>query len=321
MARMIIARFQGLSKDEWPAMQVSVGSLGVHTLGFGHDGDALHLLLACEATISAMPDANSKGELVPDDDVRRHLEERLEMAVDAISVSNRAPRSIRSPEPCLGFIADDDSETLWLNQYRGIIHVHGAYPAGRPRIPLSALQALSIDRPDGIALLAEALAHPHPSGRFHEFFRVFERGFRTSCGSLGTPLTAFLSGCGHGYTRPEVDEWIDKRGPITHADRRSEFLRERDAVSLIHRMEQAAFDVVINKSVWRNSSTGRTERWSPDFGTSNDHGGVFVTQGKDANHQFYVLDQFGVYPFDLKVCLSTPPPGWWIKGPTSDAAA
>ncbi|MGA2230204.1 MAG: hypothetical protein ABSH22_04695, partial [Tepidisphaeraceae bacterium] len=241
----------------------------------------------------------------------RSLEAAIEAVADAVAVSMRCQRSLRSPTPSVILLPDSDDERNWLNARNGIARQTRTIPAGCPRIPFTKLEDIQKDRPDGIALLAEALAHPHASGRFHELFRVFERAFRIDCGHLGTPLSTFLSSVPLGYTLDEVNSWIKIRGPITHADVRKTFLLERDAFPVIHRMEQAAFDVVFNKKTWRDVSTERVDRWRADWGTTDSQSGIYVTQGRDARPAFHLSDEYGVYPWDLSACFNNPPPTWW----------
>jgi len=313
MLRMIIARFEPLRAEEWTNAALRFGSLPVETFASGFDGTALHVFLTCQCKLTSPPISNANGELIPTDDVRRHLEEQLELAVDAVSVATRTRRSIRSPDPCLAFIPDVGDERAWLDLHSGIARRHSSRLAGRPKIPFSIIEQLCVDRSDGLALLAEARANPHASGQFHEFFRVFERAFKLDCEKLAGPLGTYLSGTQQGYTLPEIENWLRIRGPLTHADRRKSFLLERDAFPVIHRMEQAAVDVVVNKKDWRDPSTTRAPRWRAAFGSCDSGSGIYVTQAQGARIQFEPLDQFGIYPFDLNACLKKLPPDWWLK--------
>ena len=65
-------------------------------------------------------------------------------------------------------------------------------------------------RLDGVALLAEARAHEHASGRFHELVRLFEATFRRAGKGRVNPLTEFLASTDLDYTRQEIVVWIQQ---------------------------------------------------------------------------------------------------------------
>lgn len=86
---------------------------------------------------------------------------------------------------------------------------------------------------------------------------------------------------------------------------------------IIARMEQAATDVLFNKKDWRDASTERRAVWTPKTGTTDDEGGVFVTQGADVTLQAQLLDEYGAFPLDLGGIISPPPANWWPRPPGS----
>ena len=139
----------------------------------------------------------------------------------------------------------------------------------------------------GISLLAEALSHSHPTGRFHEILRLFERAFRCSSSTLIKPLTEFLSNAkNQGFSEPEIKNWVvTLRHPATHADRNKDFVLEAAIRPVVHRMEQATYDVLFNKEDWRNPSSTRREIWKPISGTSSDKMGLFIIKGKGTTPQ------------------------------------
>jgi hypothetical protein len=167
------------------------------------------------------------------------------------------------------------------------------------------------DRPDGVALMVEALAQDHALGRFRDFIRVFERAFARPAKTLTDPVVAFLDPR-LGYTDAEVKLWFEQyRDPATHADARNDFALEADAQPFIDRMEQAAMDVLMNKRDWRDPSADRRSTWIPMAGTSGPGGDIFVTKGSAGSIQARILDPYGAYPMDLAGVISTPPANWW----------
>jgi hypothetical protein len=168
----------------------------------------------------------------------------------------------------------------------------------------------------GVALMVEALGHDHAMGRFHEFVRLFERAFSSPARKVARPLAEFLNPR-FGYDDAELSHWFeDLRDPATHADVRNVFLLEADVRPVIDRMEQAAFDVLLNKAAWRDPSTDRREVWAPTAGTFNADGGQFIVQGTTPVTSGTILDEYGVFPMDFSGVIKERPSNWW---PQEDA--
>jgi hypothetical protein len=172
-----------------------------------------------------------------------------------------------------------------------------------------------------LTLLAEALAHDHPTGMFHELLRVFERAFRLTSSKLVAPLGEFLDGADMGYSRAEVERWLTVlRHPATHADRRAEFVLESDIRPVIPRMMQAAYDVLFNKVIWRTPSIKRRALWHPSTGTTGDSFGIYLTRGEPLHMEVELLDEVGSYPMSLDAGLPNIPEIWskWPSDNESD---
>ena len=88
--------------------------------------------------------------------------------------------------------------------------------------------------------------------------RLFESGFALEFSQMAKKLTQFLNPA-FGYTRSEIASWIEMRDPLTHADgKRSDLiLLDSDVRKVTQRMEQAAYDVLFNKQMWRDRSRSR----------------------------------------------------------------
>jgi hypothetical protein len=246
---------------------------------------------------------------------RRRAEEAIESTANAVSVAVGRARGIASPYPYVGLMPDSVAEREWLDSTRGFIPLpfHQIAHVGTPR-DLELVGRLGNDRPDGIALLAEALAHTHSTGRFHDLIRVFERAFTLGVPRLPQPMARFLRGARLGYSRREIEHWmLNLRNPITHANRPT-FRTEADVRLVTYRMEQAAYDVVLNKAIWADPSTRRRNRWKPATGTRSASGqDVFIEQGSTGvSLNAQILDGFGTYPLHLRGMLTAPPKGvWW----------
>jgi len=192
-------------------------------------------------------------------------------------------------------------------------------PAGYPDVGFDigagsgVFEDLLNDRPDGIALLAETLAHSHMTGRLVEFVRFFERAFGVQQTHLIETLSRFLRGSKLGYTKKEVRFWIQGlRNPAVHG-RMNRVVYEADVRPVIARVEQAAYDVLFNKVEWGTTSMDRRSFLFPPTGITSR--GVYVKKGAMAALKFQLLDDHGVYPLDLSSRRPKLPEGWWSPRP------
>jgi hypothetical protein len=260
---------------------------------------------------------------VPEDPLKL-TEALIETSANLVAISERCKRSIQSPMPSVAFLPEDQEAREWLDSTNGVLRNRsgGVVSTGGPSIDIDTTLQLSSDRPDGVALLAEALAHEHPTGMFHEIMRLFERAFRLGPYKLVQPLAEFLAGADNmNYTSSEVERWIiELRHPATHADRRPNFVLESDVSPVIPRMIQAAYDVLFNKEVWRTPSTQRRDLWHPTSGTSGTSGesfNVYLIQGNPMRLELQRFDEVGSYPVNLEEGLRMPlPPELWAKWPS-----
>jgi hypothetical protein len=235
----------------------------VQTLKTQAKDDALSVLMAAGVKLRYRPKLASGRFVVVSDDARRAAERALEILVTTVAVAERCRREIASPFPWVAFEATDDSARRWLEAAEGIHELDRILDVpnltGDPvGVDDAAVMDGLTDRWDGIALLAEAFANTHPTGRLHELLRVFERAFALPARNLATPLGAFLHPR-YGYETEELEAWLKLRDPATHADVRRDFVLEADVRPVLRRMEQAAVDVLLNKAVWRNPDSDRRE--------------------------------------------------------------
>jgi hypothetical protein len=295
------------------AWHLNVGEGAVESISSWEVDARVRLLLSASITI-ARPDEQDGWVLVPEAP-RRQCEQMIEIAANMMAVSRRCSRSISSPNPPVAFLPETAEDAQWLDAREGIFRERVAHNSVSYPIEFDVSADAMKDRLDGFALMAEALSIPHPSGRFHEFTRVFERAFGRSGTHLTEPLAQFLAPAPQGFSRREVDTWILKiRDPLTHADKRTDIAYEADARRVIRRMEEAAFDALFNKAVWRDRSTTRRETLRHLAGTRSSErpGDLFVTQGMEGLRiEAQLLDLFGSYPLDLSAGITTLPTGWW----------
>jgi hypothetical protein len=117
-----------------------------------------------------------------------------------------------------------------------------------------------------------------------------------------------------GYTREEIQEWIAKRDPLTHADSRTAktILFDTDVRGIIHRVEQASLDVLFNKKDWGTWSSSRRESWTPEGWTSGSGPAGVGVFGTSPTRVLMLSDPFDVYP--ISSTTVTPQPGWLLCG-------
>lgn len=287
------------------------------------ESGGLQIFVVASTGLSERPEVNGDGLVIVPEEPLKLTEALIETAANLVAISERCKRSISSPMPSVAFLPEDQETREWLDGTNGILRNHsgGIVSTSGPSIDLDTTLQLSSDRSDGVALLAEALAHEHPTGMFHELVRLFERAFRLSPykRKLVQPLAEFLAGADSmNYTPSEVERWIiTLRHPATHADSRRSFVLESDVRPVIPRMIQAAYGVLFNKEVWRTPSTQRRDLWRPTSGTTRESFDIYLVRGTPMRMQLQSFDEVGSYPLDLDVGLRMPlPPELWAKWPS-----
>jgi len=300
------------AQDNW--FGADFGEVQVQTLGSWEADGTLTVLIAAGVKLQYRPKLAGGRLIVVPTPARRKAEQAIEAIADLVSVSDRCARNIASPFPCVALEPHGENARRWLEATHGIHEFDRilGFTNHVSRVVLNdeILGGLT-DRSDGIRLLAEAFAQVHPTGRFHDLFRVFERAFALPARQLCTPLLSLLH-TRYGYTQDEIDAWLDLRDAATHADARRTFVVEADLRPVLRRVEQAAIDVILNKELWRHSNPGRRELWAPEAWTKNPSGdGVAILHAK-GRVEGQLLDQFGAYPIDLAAdVLRRLPKGWW----------
>jgi hypothetical protein len=187
-----------------------------------------------------------------------------------------------------------------LQQQRGVATADKAVASGRLTVAIGESDLAHIlDREDGVALMGEALAQTHLTGRYRELLRLFERAFVESADRLVPPLADFLaSRPGLGYSKTEVKRWIVRlRGRTVHADRHEPLL-EVDLRPVVDRMLLAAYEVLFNKRTWRSRDAERRDVWTPSTGPVDAQGHWFVLQHSAPTLSVQLYDAFGAYVLD-----------------------
>ena len=319
LLRLAILTFKPKPEQDWRSWHLRTDGVELATLWADEPTDSeLSLFVGATANLSERPPLNEDGFVIIPEEPLKDAEAVIEASANLIAVSERCNRTVSSPLPSIGFIPEDEESREWLDSTNGILWgVHGIAGMSGLSIDPDTTLKLASDRLDGAALLAEALSHTHPTGKFHELVRLFERAFRLGPHSLVQPLREFLAGADMGYTLEEIKHWLEVlRHPATHADRRLEFVLESDVRPVIPRMTQAAYDVLFNKEDWRNPSPKRREVWRPTSGTRSASSDLFIVRGTPAVIETQAIDEVGSYPMHLGVTLNWErmPPQWWLGG-------
>lgn len=302
LVRFVIVTF--MPQIEKPSIELNVEGIRVRTLAVVRPKDSEPaVLMEARQELHSWPVRTPDGTILVPKDVRNRLEEWLEYAANLVAVGDTVGRQISSPSVSVAFSAKTPEAEQWLADSTGYkaqesksINSGGAM---RVSVVPEILGQLG-DRLDGISLLSEALSQNTALGKFRDLIRVFERAYRTPIGKLAQPLLDFLDK-NYGYTKNEINVWLEMRDRAMHADVKpgNKIAYEKDIFPLIGRLQQAAYDVLINKKDWQQNDTGRTNRWKPDYGTTDNKGGLFITQGRGANISIGILDGFGSYPLHL----------------------
>ena len=171
-----------------------------------------------------------------------------------------------------------------------------------------------MDRLDGVALLSEHYCSSE-AGRYKELVRYFELAFKLPFVQIEKKLYQFLKLTPFGYTRKEIKEWISFRHSSLHADQKKSLTISltSDVQSYLMRMEQAAIDVLFNKSHWRSSSSLRRDIWRPKVWSISKEGEMTGLKGAKISLLFRVYDEFGVYPKKLGLEITEKKENWYCE--------
>jgi hypothetical protein len=316
LLRLIVAGFHP-PLDEWRDWTLTSGSVTVSVARAWEKKQGLQLLLVAARPLEYRPKVSSENQIFVPEEARRDAEIAAEFAANLIAATQGTTRHLSSAWPPVMLRANGPEGEAWLSERAGLRYgrlKNWARLEEPPRLTEDEMNQLA-DRADGLSLLAEGSGISHASGRFHEYIRVFERGFGKASKVLASPLTEFLDPR-FGFTVSELEVWFKElRDPLTHADQRPTFLLERDINPVIDRVEQAATDVVFNKVNWRQADSERRALWTPQSGFVGSSGKVFLTKGARPPMQGRMLDEYGSFPMNLGGKINPIPKGWWPQDP------
>jgi hypothetical protein len=228
---------------------------------------------------------------------RKILESHLEFVSGCISAGYQARAQVISVQPEVGFIPGSESDREFLARLHGIAREDTGSIWMRNSIDLRDLPFNELaDRPIGIGLWSQSQSSGNAVSEFRDYLLILENGFASAANKdLGDTLLEFLRPTPFGYTREEIQRWIDNRPASMHADlRRTKFVAgEKDVRSFLHRMRQACLDVLFNKANWHDPSVDRRAIWQPKFYSTAPYE-FSVTQAK-ADVVALAVDQFQAF--------------------------
>jgi hypothetical protein len=300
------------------AVKVDVGTL---------DKAYQHFLFIASQPLSKQPDFDDANRVLVPVEEREQCEFAIEHTANILAVFHGCERVIFSPNPCLAIEWESPAEQTTLEASPGILANEVLYMAPRCDIPFDGPLVQSLgDRLDGVALLADAYAGDE-MGRYREFVRFFEMAFGDAFVDLRKRLTKFLEQTPFEYSRTEIDEWASLRHPSMHADmKKTQHVATATNVQrLLGRMEQAAIDVLFNKTEWHSKSTSRRPVWVPNaFSRGNGKEPVVRQNSTNVSMMIRKFDAFDVYPVLLECKVSPIRDSWFVrvvdrKGNTADA--
>lgn len=271
----------------------------------------LSVILISKQQLKYLPKVTNDGLIVINDKQRQKAEHALESFANVISVIAQCKRKITSPFPCFALEPETSQDDFFLRKQKGIKYKSKAILGFKIEFPKDFYRYVG-DRFDGYSLMAEGISSVSGLGKFNEFFRLFERAFTKSSKQLVLPLYNFLTGTDFIYTKSEVENWVVVRHKCRHADTNKPFLKEYQVLPIIQRVQQAAFDVLLNKKNWRSPSVTRRDLWKPRLGTSGEKGTMFTHGPPKGTMDMICFDDFGVYPQNLAANVQLPN-SWFFR--------
>jgi hypothetical protein len=301
--------------EQWLERSLCSGKVKVEPKQVIDISDRKGLIVFAVTSLQHMPKMTEKKLIVIPDRDRHLLEQHIEHYGNLISVNDMVERRISSLSPSVALIPECSEDEVYLSEAIGFLGTGAnlATTSTQERYDLISNVNKFRDRLDGIALYAEALCHTHRTGRFHEHIRLLERGFGLSGRSLIRPLSEYLPPS-MGYTSNEVERWIGIRDAATHADKRNQIVFENDISWILGRIEQASYDVLINKANWRKPDVARRGVWVKAVATCNSEFDFYGTRGVEWKLEFQMFDYFRRFPLHATASLASLPDKWW-SGP------
>jgi hypothetical protein len=321
LLRLVTAYFDP-EPDGWTSWASKIGRVSIRTRPINRTDVSQEQqakrgrLLIAEVYLPSVPKPAPDGLLDVPARERQMCEYAIEASANLVSMMTRSQRRLASPWPPVALLPETTEERNELEKarafrYTAVSSTNAVPPALRPE---PKLMAGLTDRLDGVQSVATFNTQVQPLSRYREAVRFFEMAFARPITAIEKKLAQFLASGKFGYTREEVAEWITHRHGAMHADSKpsDQLVWDADVAHLIDRIEQALYDVLLNKQKWHDPSQNRRDLWHPLAGTSDRNGGVFVTDKTGGVRlEFQIFDGFKAYPHDMSANIHKPPEEWW----------
>ena len=311
LVRVILLQYDPFPKNlallncEWNGVTIRQGSI----LG-GETGQVGYVCVYASTRINEVPIDEEGFWSIPEKE-RGLCERSVEFVAKSLAVCNDSSVSFYTPSGLyITFEYETEEELKILRTSNGFRTSKDTISTSceLPQLDLDLMNKLT-DRADGVYLFSEALGHSSESGGFRDYIRLFENAFALSSKQLTKKMVQFLNPK-MGYTTQEINSWISLRDPLNHADfkKSKNIMLTKDIQEKIHRIKQAAYDVLINKKAWHARSKERRNLWDPSF-FSNGENGMTVTPGSRVTLR--LLDRFKVYQKHLNSSVNELPDIYW----------
>lgn len=297
-------------------LAVEIGGVQIDLTSVKSDDEKSKAFLAiAKIALSELPVKDKENKLIIDSDIRKRCEFGITMLANLLSVFNACSKAVYSPSPCAVLEFESDVENQYLQSSAGIFveekRDNGAF---QPIEFKPELVSQLMDRLDGVTLLSEHYCSSE-AGKYKELVRYFELAFKLPFVQIEKKLYQFLKPAPFGYSREEIKKWISFRHASFHADHKKsrEISITSDVQSYLMRMEQAAIDVLFNKTHWRSSSSLRRDTWRPEAWSTSKEGEMTALKNTKLSLLFRVYDEFGVYPKKLGLEISDIKDNWYCS--------
>jgi len=306
-------------KIDFDSSRMIENSVHIYPIRYNEEYD--FLFLNAETKIHFPKITQDKRFILPTIE-RKRLEETIEYFTALLSVSNGIKTKIYSPIPYAALRADNSDEYEKLKLGNGFYFdecIFQRFRINPYKIDLNLSSDLIVDRKSGLLIMAESLNNSNLTGKFSEYYRLFEHAFKKSSYPLVDLLSEFLSTNNFNYNREEILNWNELRDKARHADlsKSKEFALESDIDRIFHRVEQAAYDVLFNKKNWHSKDSERRSYWDLPYGYLNDGDNYFIMKQSEMKLEAngVVLDRFCKYPMQLnaKINLKSDNSEYWYK--------
>jgi hypothetical protein len=256
--------------ENFSKWRIIYGNIKIQTLNKIPEKNQECLLISAEKPLKKLPIKTEKGLIQIDNIELKEVEQAIENIANIISLSQKVKRTISSTSPSIFLAPTTKKDKVFLENAAGFDFTTSNRTEQHAQIKFDiefCLKNLN-DRFDGIRIIAEANACDHLSGKFHEYLRFLERAFNRESRGLIVPLTDFLiQNKSMDYSQEEIKEWINARHKSVHANHKDGFFVEGDIRPIVHRIEQACYEVLLNKKTWRDKSSLRRNLFSIECGT------------------------------------------------------